>query len=144
MQIQFQRLNDGVHLKALNEEGHEVHLDGSEKIGGQNLGFRPMQMLLVALGSCASMDVLSILTKQRQIIETYSVFVNGEREQDKVPSLFKDIHVRFELTGDLDGKKVRRAIDLSMGAYCSVTKTLEKSANITSSFILNNHEEQRI
>ncbi|GAB5409578.1 MAG: OsmC family protein [Balneolaceae bacterium] len=144
MQIQLERNNEAVHLVAKNEEEHEVQLDGSDKIGGQNLGFRPMQMLLVALGSCASMDVLSILKKQRQNIESYSVVVNGDREVDKVPSLFIDIHVRFEFTGVLDESKIRRAIELSMGTYCSVTKTLEKTAHITSSFILNNHEEKRI
>ncbi len=144
MQIRIQRQNEAVHLTAQNEEGHEVHLDGSDKIGGQNLGFRPMQMLLVALGSCASMDVLSILEKQKQNIDDYKVFVDGERDQDKVPSLFADIHVRFEFTGNLDVQKIERAIRLSMEKYCSVTKTLEETAYITSSFILNGHEEQRI
>ncbi len=144
MQIQLHHQNDAVHLKAQNEDGHEVQLDGSEKIGGENLGFRPMQMLLVALGSCASMDVLSILQKQKQVIDSYSVYVDGEREPDAIPSLFTDIHVRFEFQGPIDEKKVKRAIELSMGTYCSVTKTLEKTANITSSFILNGHEEQRV
>ncbi|MEQ9310758.1 MAG: OsmC family protein [Balneolaceae bacterium] len=144
MQIQLNRINEGVHLQALNEEGHRVELDGSEAIGGENQGFRPMQMLLVALGSCASMDVLSILKKQRQKVESYTVIIDGEREANQVPSLFTNIHVRFEFIGELDENKIRRAIELSMGTYCSVTKTLEKTAKITSSFILNNHEEQRI
>lgn len=144
MQIRINRLNNGVHLKALSEEGHEVHLDGSDKIGGKNLGFRPMQMLLVALGSCASMDVISILQKQNQPIDSYSVFVEGERDQVEIPSLFREIHVRFEFAGDLDPKKIERAIKLSMTKYCSVTKTLEETAYISSSYILNNHEEQRI
>ena len=144
MQIRLERLNDAVHLKATNEAGHEVHLDGADTIGGQNLGFRPMQMLLVGLGSCASMDVLSILQKQKQPVEDYKVFVDGERDQDQVPSLFVDIHVRFEFTGNLDPQKVERAIRLSMEKYCSVTKTLEKTAYITASFKINDDEEQRI
>lgn len=144
MQIQLHRQNKAVHLKAINEDGHEVNLDGSNTIGGEDLGFRPMQMLLVALGSCASMDVLSILAKQKQVIEGYSVFVDGERDPNSVPSLFTDIHVRFEFKGDIEPKKIIRAIQLSMNTYCSVTKTLEKTAKITSSFILNNYEEQTI
>lgn len=145
MQIQLHRQNDAVHLKAQNEEGNEVNLDGSETIGGEGLGFRPMQMLLVALGSCASMDVLSILKKKKQSLETFSVFVNGDRDEDKVPSLFKTIHVRFEFGGDdVDEKKVRRAIELSMRTYCSVTKTLEKTAEITSSYKINGNEAQRV
>ena len=114
MEIQLHRQNKAVHLKAINETGNEVHLDGAEKIGGENLGFRPMQMLLVALGSCSSMDVLSILAKQKQKVDDFSVYVNGEREQDKVPALFTEIHVRFEVTGEVDEKKLHRAIDLSM------------------------------
>ncbi len=144
MQIQLHRQNNAVHLLAKNEEGHEVHLDGSDQIGGQNLGFRPMQMLLVALGSCASMDVISILQKQKQPIDTYSVFIDGERDTDEVPSLFREIHVRFEFKGDLDPQKIERAIKLSMTKYCSVTKTLEETAYITSSYKLNNDAEQRI
>lgn len=145
MQVQLHRQNDAVHLTALNEQGNEVHLDGSEKIGGEGLGFRPMQMLLVALGSCASMDILSILKKKKQELETFSVFVGGDRDEDKVPSLFKTIHVRFEFGGtDIEEKKVRRAIELSMGKYCSVTKTLEKTAIITSSYKINGDEEERI
>ncbi|MEQ9265900.1 MAG: OsmC family protein [Balneolaceae bacterium] len=145
MQIKIERLNKAVHLTALNEQGNEVHLDGSEKIGGEGLGFRPMQMLLVALGSCASMDILSILKKKKQVLETFSVVVDGERDEDKVPSLFKTIHVRFEFGGDdIEEKKVRRAIELSMGTYCSVTKTLEKTAIITSSYKINGNEEERV
>lgn len=144
MRIQLDRQNKAVHLTATNKNGHQVQLDGSEKIGGENQGFRPMQMLLVALGSCASMDVISILQKQKQVIDDYKVTVDGEREEGVIPSLFKDIHVRFDFTGDLDEKKIRRAISLSMEKYCSVTKTLEKTATITSSYTLNGHEEQRI
>lgn len=144
MRIQLNRQNKAVHLTATNETGHLVHLDGSETIGGENQGFRPMQMLLVALGSCASMDVISILQKQKQMIDDYRVIVDGEREEGVVPSLFNEIHVRFDLNGEVDEKKIRRAISLSMSKYCSVTKTLEKTATITSSYTLNGNEEQRI
>ncbi len=144
MQIQIQRVNEAVHLKATNDQGHVVLVDGSEKIGGQNLGVRPMQLLLVALGSCASMDVLSILKKQRQVVDEYEVLVDGVRDDEKVPSLFKSIHVTFLLKGELDIKKVHRAIDLSINTYCSVSKTLEKTATITSSFKINDNEEQSI
>ncbi len=144
MQIQIQRVNEAVHLKATNDQGNVVLVDGSEKIGGQNLGVRPMQLLLVALGSCASMDVLSILKKQRQEVDEYEVLVDGIRDEEKVPSLFKSIHITFLLKGDLDIKKVQRAIDLSINTYCSVSKTLEKTATITSSFKINDNEEQSI
>jgi putative redox protein len=135
MKIQIKRLNDAVHLEAINEEGAKIEMDGSPAIGGQNLGMRPMQVLLASLGGCSSMDVLSILKKMQQNVSEYYVELNGEREQGVEPSLFKDIDVKFKLKGDnLDAGKVQRAIELSMNKYCSVAKTLEPTAKITYSF----------
>ena len=121
-------------MKATNEEGAVVHMDGAAHVGGENKGFRPMQLLLAGLGSCSSIDIISILIKQKQPLEDIRILVDGAREKDKIPSLFKDIHVHFILKGNLDVKKVKRAVDLSMNTYCSVSKTLEKTAKITYSF----------
>lgn len=138
MKIEIKRINDKVNLEAINEEGKSIIMDGSPAIGGDNLGMRPMQVLLASLGGCSSMDVLSILNKQRQNITDYNVTINGEREAGAEPSLFKDINVHFNLKGDnLDEEKVKRAIDLSMNKYCSVAKTLEPTCNITSSYKIN-------
>ncbi len=131
MRITLERMNKAVHMKATNEEGAVIQVDGAVSVGGENKGFRPMQLLLAGLGSCSSIDIISILKKQKQPIEDLTVWVDGEREKDKVPSLFKNIHVHFLLRGNLDEKKVKRAVDLSMKTYCSVTKTLEKTAKIT-------------
>lgn len=131
MKVLLQRVNDACHLEVQNEAGVVIHTDGAPEIGGKNLGFRPMQLLLAAIGSCSSMDIISILQKQKQPLTGFTVEVDGEREKDKVPSLFEKIHVHFRLSGDLDPDKVRRAIDLSMKTYCSVARTLEKTARIT-------------
>jgi putative redox protein len=109
-------------------------MDASPEIGGQNLGFRPMQVLLAGLGGCSSIDVISILKKQKQPVLDIRVTIDGERAKNEVPSLFTDIHVHFTLAGDLDEEKVKKAVDLSMDKYCSVAKTLEKTATITHSF----------
>jgi putative redox protein len=134
MRITLERMNQAVHMKATNEAGAEVHVDGAAEVGGENRGFRPMQLLLASLGSCSSIDIISILKKQKQPLEDIRIIVDGEREKDKIPSLFSDIHVHFVFKGKLDEKKVSRAVDLSMKSYCSVTKTLEKTAAITYSF----------
>lgn len=136
MNVTITRINDAVHLEGSNADGLTVHLDGSPAIGGGNKGMRPMEMLLVSLGSCSSMDVLSILAKMKQEVTDYTVEVHGDREPDKVPALFTKIHVRYRLKGDLDEKKVARAIELSMGTYCSVTKMLEKTVEITHDFVV--------
>ncbi len=134
MKIQLRRLNQAFHMQAANEDGRTVDMDASPAIGGENLGFRPMQMLLAGLGGCSTIDIITILKKQRQPLEDIRVIVDGEREPNVEPSLFREIHVHFTLKGKLDEDKVQKAVDLSMEKYCSVAKTLEKTANITYSF----------
>jgi putative redox protein len=136
MKINLELQNDKYHLKAINEEQKIVDIDGSPQIGGQNLAMRPMQLMLSALGSCASMDILSILRKQKQTIKSYKVKVAGEREKGKVPSLFTNIHLHFEIAGQIEKSKIERAIDLSLTTYCSVAKTLEQTTKITHSYTI--------
>jgi putative redox protein len=134
MRITIERINQAVHMKAINEEGAVIHVDGAESVGGENKGFRPMQLLLAGLGSCSSIDIISILKKQKQPLEDLKIWVDGEREKDKIPSLYTNIHAHFIFRGNLDEKKVKRAVDLSMKTYCSVTRILEKTAKVTYSF----------
>ncbi len=134
MTVKLSRVNDAVHLEGANVDGLSVQMDGSPDIGGGNHGVRPMELLLMSLGSCSSMDVLSILAKMKEPIESYEVEVRGEREEGAVPAVFTHIHVRYRFKGALDEKKVARAIQLSMTKYCSVTIMLEKAVEITHDF----------
>ena len=134
MKIELNRLNDGFHLEAVNEQGRTVHIDASPDIGGTNQGMRPMQLLLAAMGGCSTIDVINILKKQKQPLRDIKITVDGEREKDAVPSLFVEVHVHFKLYGDLDQEKVSRAVSLSVDKYCSVAKTLAHKAKITYSF----------
>ena len=122
---------EGVSFAGQSESGHTVVMDGPPDSGGKNLGVRPMEMLLSSLGACSSIDVIDILRKMRQPLNDIKVTLNGEREKDKTPALFTDIHVTFNLYGDLDVDKAKRAVDMSMEKYCSVAKILEKTAKIT-------------
>jgi putative redox protein len=132
MKIRLERINQAVRLRAINEEGNEVFMDGSPDIGGEGKGARPMQVLLMSLAGCSSMDVLNILNKMKQEVTAYEVEVDGEREADAVPNVFTAIHVTYHLEGEgLKPGKVKHAADLSMEKYCSVTKMLEKTARIT-------------
>ena len=83
---------------------------------------------------------LSILKKGRQQVDKFSVDLTAERAEGEVPSLFTKVHAHYTLEGDLDSDKVRRAIALSIEKYCSVSKTLEATAEITYSFTVNNVE----
>ncbi|NJN27439.1 MAG: OsmC family protein [Cyclobacteriaceae bacterium] len=134
MKIKLKRLDDAYHLEASNEEGCTIETDGSPAIGGGNKGMRPMQLLLAAAGSCSSIDIISILKKQKQELKDLQVEVNGEREANVVPSLFTDVHLHYILSGALDDTKVKRAIELSVDKYCSVVKILEKTAKVTYSY----------
>jgi putative redox protein len=137
MKIELKRIDDAFYMEASNEEGNTVRTDGSPKIGGSNQGMSPMQMLLAALGSCSSIDVISLLQKKRQPLDDIKISVTGQREEGKVPSLFTDIHVHYELFGDLDDKKVESSIRMSMEKLCSVSKIVEKTANITWDYVIN-------
>jgi len=134
MKIEIKRINNATHLEAKNEAGNTLFMDGSPSIGGKDLAFRPMQVLLTSLGGCSTMDVISILNKQKQDLRHIEIVLEGEREQGVEPSLFRNIHVHFKIFGNVDPEKAKRAIDLSMIKYCSVAKTLEPTAKITYDF----------
>jgi putative redox protein len=136
MQVKIQRLNDAFHLVATNEQANKVEMDASPDIGGKNLGFRPMQMLLAGIGGCSAIDIIDILRKQRQIVDDFEIVVDGERVQNQIPAVFEKIHLHFIITGKVEPEKAERAIKLSMEKYCSVTRMLEKTAQITHSFEL--------
>ena len=138
MKVHIKRLDDAYEMEATNEQGKTLRIDASPELGGSNKGFRPMQMLLAAIGGCSGIDVINILKKQRQDITDFQVEINGERQPEVIPSLFIDIELHFILKGaNLDADKVKRAIELSLEKYCSVAKTLEKTARISYRYTLN-------
>lgn len=133
MKVEIERKNDKVYLEAVNEQGIIVKMDGSPEIGGQDLGARPMQLVLMALGGCTSMDMLSILAKMREQVKTYKVTVDAERATEH-PMVFTKIHIHYILEGNLKKENVEKAINLSMDKYCSVTHMLNSTATITHSY----------
>ena len=106
--------------------GHCVVMDGPPEIGGRNAGIRPMEMLLIGVGACSSVDVVSILKKARQQVTGCEAKVEATRV-DAIPAVFEKIHMHFIVTGkDLDDGKVRRAVELSAEKYCSASIMLQK------------------
>ncbi|MBE3595392.1 MAG: OsmC family protein [Candidatus Carbobacillus altaicus] len=122
-------------FEAVGESGHVVRIDAAESVGGTNSGPRPMELVLHGLGGCTSIDIVSILNKMREPMETLHVDIEAERAEDH-PKRFTKIHLHYRLTGDgLDEKKVHRAIELSMHKYCSASASL--NAELTYSFEIN-------
>lgn len=119
MKIELKRVNDAVHFESSGSGNVKVQIDGSPEIGGQGLGVRPMELVLMAVGSCGSLDLIQILKKQRQEITDFSVSVDGER-RDAVPAVFTKIHITFKLWGNIDPAKAEKAAELAVKKYCSV------------------------
>jgi len=126
------------HMSFVGESGsgHSVVMDGPPEHGGRNLGVRPMEMLLLGLGGCASFDVISMLKKSKQDIIDCEVEITAERA-DAEPKVFTNIHLHFIISGnDISEKKVIRAIELSADKYCSASIMLGKMAKITHDYEL--------
>lgn len=120
MKVELKRVNDAVHFEASAPSSNiKVHIDGSPEIGGEGLGVRPMEMVLMALASCSSLDLVSILKKQKQDLQDISVSVEGERREE-LPPVFTKINMSFILKGDIDPAKAERAAELAVKKYCSV------------------------
>jgi putative redox protein len=134
MQVELNRVDGDFHFAALGSDKVAVHIDGAAAIGGTHAGARPMELILMGLGGCSAIDVILILKKSRQVVEDLRIVVKGQREEDANPSPFLKIHINFIFKGKLKPEKVETAIRLSMEKYCSVTAMLEKTANITWGF----------
>lgn len=115
--------------------GHAIVMDGPADHGGRNIGMRPMEMLLLGLGGCSSVDVIGILQKARQDVSDCIVHIEAERA-DAVPSVFTKIQLRFVVTGSqLKETQVKRAVELSAEKYCSASIMLGKAGvEITHSY----------
>jgi putative redox protein len=125
---------DGMLMVGKSHSGHSITMDGPIDIGGENLGVRPMEMLLLGVAGCTMIDVVTTLKKMRQNLTHCETKISAERA-DEHPKVFTDIHIHFIVQGkDLDSKKVDKAITLSAEKYCSASIMLGKTANITHDF----------
>ncbi|MEH6455040.1 MAG: OsmC family protein [Cocleimonas sp.] len=127
---------DNMTFVGESPSGHSVVMDGPPEAGGRNLGVRPMEMILLGLGGCASFDIVSMLKKGKQDLVDCEVEINAERA-DSDPKVFTKIHMHFIISGnDLSEKRVARAIELSAEKYCSASIMLGKAAEISHNYEL--------
>lgn len=116
------------------DSGFTIKMDAHPSVGGDDDGFRPLELLLVGLGGCTAMDVVSILRKKRQEFSGFEVQLHADRAQDH-PKVFTDVTINFVIRGrDIDPKAVERAIELSATKYCSAQAMLSETATITTGF----------
>lgn len=127
IRIEMERTAGDYGFQATDQLGHRVQFDAGAVVGGGTGGVRPMQTLLMALGACSAIDIVTILKKQRQTIDAFKMIIEGEREAGTEPSLWKTIRVEFQLSGLIEEDKASRACALSMDKYCSVAETLRRA-----------------
>ena len=114
---------------AVGASGGELTVDGAPAIGGEGRGMRPMELLLTALASCAAMDVLHILRRQKEPLEALHLEVEGTRA-DAVPAVFTRIRLRFVARGEVSERKLQRAVALGVEKYCSVGASLAPDVEV--------------
>lgn len=119
--------NRKVHFTAVADSEHEINIDGPPDLGGENMGTRPMELVLLGLGGCAATDVVHILKKSRQDVKACNVLIDAERAETE-PKVFTKIHLTFQISGDdLEPKKAERAVSLSAEKYCSASILMRRA-----------------
>lgn len=139
MKIQLKRINDNFHFEARGKSGVPVSIDSNTDEKSSN-GASPMELLLMAVGGCNAIDIVSILQKQKQRIDSYEIEVEGNRKEVRQARPFEKIHVTILLEGEIDPQKAKRAAALSFEKYCSVSITMEESVEVSYSIIVNGRE----
>lgn len=125
---------EGLQFVGVATSGHAIVMDGGIEAGGKNTGSRPMELLLMGIGGCSGMDIVSILKKKKQEVRGLEINVKGQKAENH-PKKFTDINIEFIVRGrNLAEDAVKKAVELSMEKYCSVKATLEGSAKITCNY----------
>lgn len=136
MEINLIRKSGKFNFEATNARGFSVELDANPVIGGEGKGFRPMETLLVGLGGCSGIDMVNILTKQKEDLTDIKICIQASRVNTE-PAIFEEINIQFNLFGNLNEQKVERALALTFDKYCSVANILSRSAKINFTYTIN-------
>ena len=122
---------DDASFVAETGSGHALVIDGPPSIGGRNIGPRPMELMLLGVGSCSSVDVLHILKRARQNVVDCDCRLTAERAETD-PKVFTKIHLHFTVSGhELKPAQVERAVKLSAEKYCSASLMLQATVDIS-------------
>ena len=128
------KLTGNMQFTASADSGHEIVMDAPTSVGGENSGPKPSELILMGLGGCTGMDVISILRKKKQEITGFEMNVTADIPENR-PRTFTDFHIEYIFRGrDISEEAVKRAIDLSKDKYCLVGMTLAKASKMTYSF----------
>ena len=140
MNVSLERINKDYLFQVSNSDGKSVLLDNKSKSFGEIQGISPMELLLMGIAGCSSIDIIAILDKQKINPISLKMNVKGHRHENQVPALFYQIDINIYLEGSFSPEKAKRAAKLSFEKYCSVSKTLESTAKINHKVYLNGSE----
>lgn len=127
MNIKLESIHGDLNFKGTNERGQTFHFSGNKE------SVSPMESVLMAAAACSAIDVEIFLKKMRQTFDKIEVDVKGERV-DAVPSIFSDIHLHYKIFGPVKDDKAKKAVEMSMEKYCSVSIMLQKGVTMTHSY----------
>lgn len=132
----FVKQLQGTTFMGKTDSNHWVPMDGPEDFGGSNAGIRPKELLLISLAGCTAADVSAILQKKKVKYDGFEINISAESTETH-PKVYTKIHIEFVFYGKtIQEKDVERAIELSQTTYCGVTAMLQKSIEITHSFVI--------
>jgi putative redox protein len=127
----------GITFVGKTESNHWVPMDGPADFGGHNSAIRPKELILVSLGGCTGMDVISILNKMREPLQRFEIDISAESASEH-PRVFTKIHINYKFWGEnLKEANLEKAINLSQERYCSVSAMLRTSVDITQAYEIN-------
>ena len=129
LQVKLERIGKAT-FRAVAGSGGELIVDGAPEIGGEGRGMRPMELLVSALASCAAMDVVHILNKQKEPLAELVVEAEAQRKEG-TPSPLSSVHLRFTAHGGVNAHKLERAVALSVEKYCSAIESLDSEIAVT-------------
>ena len=125
-----------VRFEAKAGSGHTVTIDGPQEVGGEDAGFRPMELMLLGLGGCMAFDVLMILKRMRQEVTSYTLTLEGERADDP-PKVYTEVRMEHIFKGaDLKPLSIKKAIELAETTYCSASAMFAKTAKVVNTFCI--------
>ena len=123
----------GMKFSATSAHGLSISTDAGKKGGGNEDGYKPTELLLWGIAGCTGIDVVRVLEKKRQKLESLEIFVEAD-QNDEYPKPFHTIRVRYVATGDVSEKALAQAIELSEGKYCVVSQTVQQPTTVTTSY----------
>ncbi len=130
------RFNEGMQFVGLPDSGHSVLMDATSEVGGFDSAARPLELVLVGLGGCTGMDVVSLLRKMRADFTGFETIIEAERRREH-PKSIKKVNILYKVWGAVSEEDLTKAIQLSLEKYCPVANTLKPAVELEYEYLIN-------